>query len=62
MYRSGVVTRDTLRVTLQVDAPGTLGRAGAQKGDAVLTSELIGVLAINGQDIENYADLKVASL
>jgi S1-C subfamily serine protease len=41
-------------VILQVDPPGTLGIAGVQKGDAVL--------AINGQDIENYADLKVASL
>lgn len=39
-------------VTTQVDPPGTLGIAGVQKGDAVL--------AINGQDIESYADLKEA--
>lgn len=39
-------------VTTQVDPPGTLGIAGVQKGDAVL--------AINGQDIESYAELKEA--
>jgi len=39
-------------VTTQVDPPGTLGIAGVQKGDAVL--------AINGQDVESYADLKDA--
>lgn len=39
-------------VTTQVDPPGTLGIAGVQKGDAVL--------AINGQDVGTYADLREA--
>ena len=37
-------------VTTTVDPPGTLGIAGVQKGDAVL--------ALNGVDVENYADLR----